>query len=74
MNDPKYGSNVVLDQALLDSAFLLAYKDARGESNHVMNREDFRKGWNCCLIACGIQYQVPSDVWDKYQWRKGDGQ
>lgn len=64
----------VTEQATLDSAFLLAYKDARGDCNRIMNREDFRKGWNQCLIAFGVEMQVPEDVWDKYQWRKGEGQ
>jgi len=70
MNDPVNAAKQVTDQALLDSAFLLAYKDSRGENtNRIMNREDFRKGWNQCLIAMGVGLQVPSDVWDKYVWR-----
>lgn len=76
MSDKETASQVqqVTDQALLDSAFLLAYKDSRGDSNRIMNREDFRRGWNQCLIAMGVHLQVPEDVWDKYQWRKGEGQ
>jgi 5-keto 4-deoxyuronate isomerase len=55
----------VTEQANLDAAFLLAYQDARGSNNRVMNREDFRKGWNQCLVALGITMQVSESVWKK---------
>jgi len=64
--NPATKANETVSQATLDGAFLLAYHDARDNSNRVMNREDFRKGWNQCLIAFGMTMQVGEKVWDKY--------
>lgn len=65
-NESQNPTDKVVNQSTLDGAFLLAYHDARGTSNKVMNREDFRKGWNQCLIAFGVEFQVGEKVWEKY--------